>query len=99
MCEKKKQKNNKKKKKTVARYLNRNLKPLPSFCGDGLVRIKPNRKPLKPVSHQPYDSRAPVCDDKFLGFARQPQGVVNNTTTARLPYEKTRSHGCRNVEN
>ena len=41
---------------------------------------------LKPVSHQPCGSRAPVCDDKFIGFVRQPHGVVNNT--ARLPYEK-----------
>ena len=31
-------------------------------------------------------SRAPICDDKFLGFVRQPQGVMNNT--GRLPYEK-----------
>ena len=43
---------------------------------------------VKPVSHQPCDSRAPICDDKFLGFVRQPHGVVNNT--ARLPYEKHR---------
>ena len=41
---------------------------------------------FKPVSHQPCGSRAPICDDKFLGFVRQPHGVVNNT--ARLPYEK-----------
>ena len=41
---------------------------------------------LKPVSHQPCDSRAPICEDKFLGFVRQPHGVVNNT--ARLPFEK-----------
>ena len=41
---------------------------------------------LKPVSHQPCGSRAPICDDKFIGFVRQPHGVVNNT--ARLPYEK-----------
>ena len=27
---------------------------------------------LKPVSHQPCGSRAPVCDDKFLCFVRQP---------------------------
>ena len=41
---------------------------------------------LKPVSHKPCGNRAPVCEDKFLGFVRQPHGVVNNT--ARLPYEK-----------
>ena len=41
---------------------------------------------LKPVSHQPCGSGAPICDDKFLGFVRQPHSVVNNT--ARLPYEK-----------
>ena len=41
---------------------------------------------FKPVSHQPCGSRAPVCDDKFLGFVRQPHGVVNNTP--RLSYEK-----------
>ena len=41
---------------------------------------------FKPVSHQPCGSRATICDDKFLGFVRQPPGVVNNT--ARLPYEK-----------
>ena len=46
----------------------------------------PSKPRLKPASHQPYGSRAPFCDDKFLGFVRQPQGVVNNT--ARLPYEK-----------
>ena len=46
---------------------------------------------LKPVSHQPCESRAPICDNKFLGFARQPHGVVNNT--ARLPYEKKMSQG------
>ena len=45
---------------------------------------------VKPVSHQPCGSRAPICDEKFLGFVRQPHGVVNNTT--RLPYEK---HGAR----
>ena len=52
---------------------------------------------FKPVSHQPYGSRAPVCDDTFLGFVRQPHGVVSNT--ARLPYKKTRSQGVKNVEN
>ena len=41
---------------------------------------------FKPVSHQPCGSHAPICDDKFLGFVRQSQGVVNNT--ARLSYEK-----------
>ena len=41
---------------------------------------------LKPVSHQLCSSRAPICDDKFLGFLQQPQGVVYYT--ARLPYEK-----------
>ena len=41
---------------------------------------------FQPISHQPRDSRAPICDDKFLGFIRQPHGVVNNTS--RLPYEK-----------
>ena len=40
----------------------------------------------KPLSHQPCGSRAPICDDKFVGFVRQPHGVVNNT--ARLPCEK-----------
>ena len=48
--------------------------------GSGFVRT------FKPVSHQPCGSRAPICDDKFLGFVRQPQGVVYYT--ARLPYEK-----------
>ena len=43
-------------------------------------------KPLKPVLHQPCGSRAPICDHRYLGFVRQPHGVVNNT--ARLPYEK-----------
>ena len=42
--------------------------------------------PLKPVSHQPCGSRAPVRVDKFLDFVRQPHGVVYYT--ARLPYEK-----------
>ena len=42
--------------------------------------------PVKPVLHQPCGSRALICDNKFLGFVRQPHGVVNNT--ARLPYEK-----------
>ena len=41
---------------------------------------------FKPVSHQPCGSRAPICHDKFLGFVRQPHGVVNNP--ARLSYEK-----------
>ena len=41
---------------------------------------------VKPVSHQPCGSRAPVCVDKFLDFVRQPHGVVYYT--ARLPYEK-----------
>ena len=41
---------------------------------------------LKPVSHQPCGSRAPVRVDKFLDFVRQPHGVVYYT--ARLPYEK-----------
>ena len=41
---------------------------------------------LKPVSHQPCGSRAPTCDDKFLRFVRQPQGVVYYI--ARLPYDK-----------
>ena len=41
---------------------------------------------LKPVSHQPCGSRAPVHVDKFLDFVRQPHGVVYYT--ARLPYEK-----------
>ena len=27
-------------------------------------------------SHQPHGSRAAVCDDTFLGFVRQPHGVV-----------------------
>ena len=31
-------------------------------------------------------SLAPICDDKFLGFVRQPHGAVNNTE--RLSYEK-----------
>ena len=46
---------------------------------------------LKPVSHQPCGSRAPICDDKFLGFVRQPHDV-NRKTDVR----KTRSQGCRN---
>ena len=41
---------------------------------------------LKPVSHQPCGSLAPVHVDKFLDFVRQPHGVVYYT--ARLPYEK-----------
>ena len=41
---------------------------------------------LKPVSHQPCGSRAPVRVYKFLDFVRQPHGVVYYT--ARLPYEK-----------
>ena len=41
---------------------------------------------LKPVSHQPCGSCAPICDNRFIGFVRQPHGVVNNT--ARLSYEK-----------
>ena len=41
---------------------------------------------LKPVSHQPCGSRAPVRVDKFLDFVRQPHGVVYYT--ARLPYKK-----------
>ena len=41
---------------------------------------------LKPVSHQPCGSRAPVRVDKFLDFLRQPHGVVYYT--ARLSYEK-----------
>ena len=41
---------------------------------------------LKPVSHQPCGSRAPVRVDKFLDFVRQPHGVVYYT--ARLSYEK-----------
>ena len=41
---------------------------------------------VKPVSHQPCGSRAPICVSKFFSFVRQPHGVVNNT--ARLPYEK-----------
>ena len=41
---------------------------------------------VKPVSHQPCT----ICDNKFLGFVRQPHSVVNNT--ARLPYEK---QGCK----
>ena len=40
---------------------------------------------FKLVSHQPCGSCAPICDDNFLGFVRQPQGVVYYT--ARLPYE------------
>ena len=44
------------------------------------------RGSIKPVSHQPCGSRAPVRDDKFLDFVRQPHGVVYYT--ARLPYEK-----------
>ena len=45
---------------------------------------------FKPVSHQPGGSRAPIYDGKFLGFVRQPHGVVNNT--ARLSYAK---QGCK----
>ena len=45
---------------------------------------------FKPVSHQPCGSRAPIYDGKFLGFVRQPHGVVNNT--ARLSYAK---QGCK----
>ena len=45
-----------------------------------------NQISLKPVSHQPCDSRAPVPVDKFLDFVRQPHGVVYYT--GRLPYEK-----------
>ena len=41
---------------------------------------------VKPVSHQPCGSIAPVRVDKFLDFVRQPHGVVYYT--ARLPYEK-----------
>ena len=41
---------------------------------------------VKPVSHQPCGSRAPVRVDKFLDFVRQPHGVVYYT--AKLPYEK-----------
>ena len=41
---------------------------------------------LKPVSHQPCGSRAPVRVDKFLDFVRQSHGVVYYT--ARLPYER-----------
>ena len=40
---------------------------------------------VKPVSHQPCGSRAPICDDNVFGFVRQPHGIVNNT--ARLSYE------------
>ena len=43
------------------------------------------KRTVKPVSHQPCGSRAPICDETFLGFVRQPHGVVNNT--ARLPYK------------
>ena len=41
---------------------------------------------LKPMSHQPCGSCAPIRVDKFLDFVRQPYGVVYYT--ARLPYEK-----------
>ena len=41
---------------------------------------------VKPVSHQPCGSRAPVRVDKFLDFVLRPHGVVYYT--ARLPYEK-----------
>ena len=44
-----------------------------------------DRSFLKPVSHQPCGSRAPVRVYKFLDFVRQPHGVVYYT--ARLPYE------------
>ena len=44
------------------------------------------RKTVKPVSHQPCGSPAPVRVDKFLDFVPQPHGVVYYT--ARLPYEK-----------
>ena len=41
---------------------------------------------VQPVSHQPCGSRAPISDNKFLRFVRQPQGVVYYT--ARLSYDK-----------
>ena len=49
-----------------------------------LVILEQNAS-VKPVSHQPCGSRAPVHVDKFLDFVRQPHGVVYYT--ARLPYE------------
>ena len=49
---------------------------------------------VKPVSHQPCGSRAPICDDKFLGFVRQPHSVV--TQHRKTAVQKTRSQGCRN---
>ena len=50
------------------------------------IHAKVTRLLLKPVSHQPCGSRAPVRVDKFLDFVRQPHGVVYYT--ARLSYEK-----------
>ena len=52
------------------------------------ISVYANRKENEEndVSHQPCGSRAPIYDDKFLGFVQQPHGVVNNT--ARLPSKK-----------
>ena len=51
---------------------------------------------VKPVSHQPCGSRAPICNDKFLDFVWQPHSVVNNTT--RLPYGKQgRKAAAKNI--
>ena len=57
-------------------------------CLDNMVILFLTREKerVKPVSHQPCGSRAPVHVDKFLDFMRQPHGVVYYT--ARLPYEK-----------
>ena len=63
----------------------------------------------KACLRQPCDSRAPVCDDKFLGFVRQPYGVVCKGRKAaatsktkfstcsfflRLLYDFWRTQGC-----
>ena len=51
-----------------------------------VMNVTSSNLSLKPVSHQPCGSRAPVRVAKFLDFVRQPHGVVYYT--ARLPYEK-----------
>ena len=62
---------------------NKTLLPDGLFCSGNCQYLSARSKP---VSHQPCGSCAPIGDDKFLGFVRQPQGVVYYN--ARLPYEK-----------
>ena len=54
-------------------------------------------RPVKPVSHRPCGSRAPIYDDKFLGFVLQPRCCEQQRKTAEKQGRKAAAMNFRHV--